>query len=201
MQANPARLRALLDKGAAAGGDLSPVGDPAIVAHLAFVAEAVAALAAPAREAHLRAFADGAPGWLAQHAADAGSEMERVGEAHALEASLQFGDAAGADPSNRTVIDRRVRMIAWTHVFLDGLEVATGDTGLATRAREWMADHQGVLADTIFTMDRRAKEAAVVRGGPDAIADRDVVNRIGQAAVMQAHMRFLVEAIASGARR
>jgi hypothetical protein len=46
-------------------------------------------------------------------------------------------------------------------------------------------------------MDRRAKEGEIVRRGPDAVDDPDVVNRFGQAAMLQAHMRFLVEAIAA----
>jgi len=53
MQTNPARLRGLLDEEAAgAADDLSPAGDAAIRAHQRFVAEAIAANAAPAtREA------------------------------------------------------------------------------------------------------------------------------------------------------
>ena len=66
-----------------------------------------------------------------------------------------------------------------------------------------MAERQTQLADTIFAMDRRAKEAEIARGGPDAVADPAVVNRIGQAAMLQAHTRFLVEALAAtmGVRR
>ena len=45
-------------------------------------------------------------------------------------------------------------------------------------------------------MDRRAAEAELDRGGHDAIADAAVVNRIGRAAMLQAHTRFLVEALA-----
>jgi hypothetical protein len=60
-----------------------------------------------------------------------------------------------------------------------------------------MAGHQDQLADTIFAMDRRAKQAELDRGGPDAIASAEVVNRIGQAATIQAHTRFLVEALAA----
>jgi hypothetical protein len=54
-----------------------------------------------------------------------------------------------------------------------------------------------MLADTIFAMDRRAEEAEISRGGPDAVADRAVVNRIGQAASLHAHTRFLVDALAA----
>ena len=58
------------------------------------------------------------------------------------------------------------------------------------------AARQTMLADAIFAMDKRAKQAEISRGGPDAVADPDVVNRIGQAAALQAHTRFLVEALA-----
>jgi hypothetical protein len=61
-----------------------------------------------------------------------------------------------------------------------------------------MGRHQELLADTIFAVDRRAKRAELDRGGPDAIASPEVVNRIGQAATIQAHTRFLVEALAAG---
>jgi len=201
MQANPARLRYRLDTAAAGGGDLSPMGDPSIVAHLAFVADAVAATAAPGHEEELRVFAAGAMDdlWRARERAE--ENMVAVGEAHALEARLQFGDGAGADPANREVVDRRVRVIGWTFLFLDELQEATGDSGLADRARDWMTAHPGVLADTIFTMDRRAKEAERARGGEDAISDPAVVNRIGQAAALQGNVRFLVEAIAATAKR
>ena len=201
MQANPGRLRARLDAAAAGGGDLSPMGDLSIVAHLAFVADAVAATAAPAREEALRAFAAGAMEDMWRERAQAEENMVAVGEAHALEARLQFGDGAGADPANREVLSRRVRVIGWTHLFLDCLEEATGDPGLSGRAREWMTAHQGTLADTIFTMDRRPKEAERARGGEDAISDPAVVNRIGQAAALQGNVRFLVEAIAATAKR
>jgi len=200
MQAHPGRLRSRLDTAAAGGGDLSPMGDPSIVAHLAFVADAVAATAAPARQEALRAFAAGAMEEMWRGRARAEEHMVAVGEAHALEARLQFGDGAGADPANREVVSRRVRVTGWTHLFLDRLEEATGDPGLAGRARDWMTEHQGLLADTIFTMDRRAKEAERARGGEDAISDPVVVNRIGQAAALQGNMRFLVEAVAASSR-
>ena len=61
-----------------------------------------------------------------------------------------------------------------------------------------MGERQDQLADTIFAMDRRAKQAEIERGGPDAVAGAETVNRIGQAATVQAHTRFLVEGLAAG---
>ncbi len=60
-----------------------------------------------------------------------------------------------------------------------------------------MGERQTQLADTIFAMDRRAKEGEIARGGPDAVASPEVVNRIGQAAMLHAHTRFLVEGLAA----
>jgi hypothetical protein len=97
----------------------------------------------------------------------------------------------------RAMVDRRLRIGAWTRVFLAELDAARSPAApVADAVLAWMGDRQTQLADTIFAMDRRAKEAEHERGGPDAIADTAVVNRIGQAAMLQAHTRFLVEALA-----
>lgn len=198
MQANAARLRELLDEEAEGADDLSPAGDPALRAHLRFVAEALAANAAPASAAALEGFARDLPALLAAREDRVDEQMARVGEAHAFEAAKQFGDAAGEDPSNRAVLERRVRLAAWTRVFLEALDEARAPaTPAAPATLAWMAERQTRLADTIFAMDRRAKQAEMDRGGPDAVASPEVVNRIGQAASVQAHSRFLVEALAA----
>ena len=199
MQTNPGRLRALLDGEARGSDDLAPAGDPAVRAHLAFVAEALAANAAPAAAPALEAFAADLPDLLAARERQVDEEIRRGGEAAAFEIDLQFGDEAADDPSVHEMVDRRVRIGAWTRVFLAELDAARAPAEpIAERALVWMGERQVQLADTIFAMDRRAKEAELERGGPDAIADTDVVNRIGQAAMLQAHTRFLVEAVAEG---
>jgi hypothetical protein len=198
MQANPARLRELLDDEAAGAEDLGPAGDPAVRAHLRFVSEAIAATAAPASAAALAGFARDLPGLLAAREDRVDEEIRRVGEAHAFEAELQFGEGSGEDPAMPGLLDRRVRIAAWARVFLAALDEARAPAAPAAPAvLEWMAGHQDQLADTIFAMDRRAKQAELDRGGPDAIASAEVVNRIGQAATIQAHTRFLVEALAA----
>jgi hypothetical protein len=198
MQANPGRLRELLDEEARGGGDLGPAGDPAVRAHLRLVAEALAASAAPAAAPALEGFARELADLLAAREDRVDEEMELVGEAHAFEAGLQFGKGAGDDPSMRAVLDRRVRVAAWIRVFLAALDEARAPaTPAAPAVLEWMADHQTQLADTIFAMDRGAKQAEMDRGGPDAIASPEAVNRIGQAATVQAHARFLVEGLAA----
>jgi hypothetical protein len=199
MQANPIRLRELLDEEAAGADDLGPAGDPAVRAHLRFVAEALAGTAAPAAAPALEGFARDLPALLAEREDRVDEEIRRVGEAHAFEAQLQFGEGTGEDPAMPGMLDRRVRLAAWTRVFLDALDEARAPAAPAAPAiLEWMGDHQGRLSDTIFAMDRRAKQAELDRGGPDAIAAAEVVNRIGQAATIQAHTRFLVEALAAG---
>jgi hypothetical protein len=197
MRANPSRLRGLLVEEAARGeDDLTPCGDASIRAHLRFVAEALAANAAPGARACAEGFAAAAGDLLCDSGLLA-EEVERVGEAHAFEVSRQFGMDAGEDPAMRVVIERRVRLGAWLRVFLRELERAgVLSPDVTPSALRWMADNQVHLADTIFAMDRAAKRAELDRGGPDAIAATDAVNRIGQAATVQAHMRFLVEAIA-----
>lgn len=202
MQTSPARLRELLDREGSGSDDLAPAGDPAVRAHLTFVAEALAANAAPAAAPALEAFASGLPELLAAREQRVDEEIRRGGEAAAFEVDLQFGDEAADDPSVHAMVDRRVRIGAWTRVFLAELDAARAPAApIAERALAWMGERQVQLADTIFAMDRRAKEAELARGGPDAIADTDVVNRIGQAAMLQAHTRFLVEAIAEGVGR
>jgi hypothetical protein len=137
------------------------------------------------------------PAMLRAREDDVDAEMRTVGEAHAFEVDLQFGAEAQDDPGMRGMLDRRVRIAAWTRVFLDGLDRAReGREPVAPRVLAWMGERQTRLADTIFAMDRRAKRGEMERGGPDAVASPEVVNRIGQAAMLQAHSRFLVEALA-----
>jgi len=197
MQTNPGRLRELLAVQAQGADDLAPAGDPAVRAHLGFVAEALAANASPAAAPALEGFAAGLPGLLAGREAQVDEHLQRIGETTAFELGLQFGDEASDDPSIRSMIDRRMRIGAWTRVFLDALDEARpGQSPIAGDVLAWMGERQAQLADTIFSMDRRAKEGEMARGGADAVASPEVVNRIGQAAILQAHTRFLVEGLA-----
>ncbi len=197
MQTHPERLRDLLDREAGGQDDLAPAGDPAVRAHLTFVAEALAANAAPAAAPALEEFAAGLPGLLGDRLDRVDEEIRRGGEAVAFELDLQFRGETADDPAIRAMVDRRLRIGAWTRVFLAELDAARAPAApVADQVLGWMGDRQTLLADTIFAMDRRAKEGELERGGPDAIADADVVNRIGQAAMLHAHTRFLVEALA-----
>ena len=62
---------------------------------------------------------------------------------------------------------------------------------------QWTAARQDALAGAIFALDKRAKQAAIARGGATAVDDLDTVNSIGQAAVVQGHTLFLAEALAA----
>lgn len=197
MQLNTPRLRELLVEEVGNAGDPSPVSDGAIRAHLRFVGEAFSTNASAANPG-LAGFADGAlMARLRSAGDDFGQYVKATGEAHAFEAEKQFGADAGNDPSNRAVLDRRVRVGGWIQVFLAALdETCAPDEPISPAVNEWMHDRQVQLADTIFAMDRRAKEAEIARGNDTAVNDPDTVNQIGQATMLQAHMRFLVEALA-----
>ncbi len=196
MQTGNPRLRALMGEEAAAAEDLSPAGDAAVRAQLRFVAEALAANAGPGRADALRALSEGLPARL-DAAGPRLAELEALlGEAVAFEVGKQFGDEASGDPGLTETLDRRVRVGAWLRWFLECIDDALPGRNVSGTAATWLNDNQVRLADTIFAMDRAAKRAEIDRGGPDAVANPDVVNRIGQAAMLQGHIRILVEAIA-----
>ena len=197
IQANSDRLRELLDEEAAGSDDLAPAGDPSVRAHLRLVAEALAACAAPASRERLEAFSAELPALLEACGPRLDDEPAAGGRGHGLRAGPavrgrrvrrpQRADdgrpaACGSPPG---------RASSWTA--LDEARLPADPVAGAVLA--WMGDRQAQLADTIFAMDRRAKEGEMARGGPDAVANPEVVNRIGQAAMLQAHTRFLVEAL------
>lgn len=196
MQAGNPRLHVLMGEEAARAEDLSPAGDAAVRAQLRFVAEALAANAGPGRADALRELSDGLP-----HRMDAAgprlAEIEEpLADAHAFEAGKQFGAVAETDPGLIGTLERRIRVEAWMRWFLEQLDAALPGRDVTASATDWLAAHQVRLADTIFATDRVAKQAEMARGGPDAVANPEVVNRIGQAAMLQGHVRMLVEAIA-----
>ena len=196
MQQNGRRLRDLLDIEALDADDLSPTSEAAIRAHLRLVSEALAATAGPATRDGLEELAETLPERFVDRADELERELELLEDAAAHELDLQFGAQRTADdPTMREVIERRLRVQAWSRFFLRRVGEAAGDERLADGALAWMGEHQTDLATTIFSMDRRAKEAEIARHGPQAVDDLARVNQIGQAAMLQAHMRFLVEAI------
>ena len=198
MQQNGGRLRDLLDDEAGGAGDLLPAGEAAIRAHLRLVSQALAATAGPATRDGLEELAETLPERFADDEAGLDGELELLEDAAAHELNLQFGtERAGSDPMLREMIERRLRVQAWSRFFLRLVGEAVADGDFADGAFTWMGEHQTQLAETIFSMDRRAKEAEIARRGPHAVDDAALVNQIGQAAMLQAHVRFLVEAIAA----
>lgn len=198
MQQNAGRLRGLLDEEAEGQDDLSPAGDAAVRAHLRLVCEALAATAGPAHRTAFEELAETLPGRFDGGEDELAGDLELLGDAAAHELHLQFGTGqTGDDPLVRDVTERRLRVQAWTRFFLRRVGEAAGDDRFAATTLEWMGERQTHLAHTIFTMDRRAKEGEIARRGPEAVDDPVLVNQIGQAAMLQAHMRFLVEAVAA----
>lgn len=197
MQTNAPRLRTLMAEEAARTDEVSPSGDAAVRAQLRFVAEALAANAAPGAKAEMDAFRDALSGRLRSSDAALQRHIDVLGQATVFEAEKQFGSESHEDPGFVDTLERRVRVNAWLRLFLDLLDGARpGRPPVSAPALTWMTANQVYLADTIFSMDRRAKQLEMSRGGPDAVANPAVVNRIGQATMLQSHVRFLVEAIA-----
>lgn len=198
MQTHPDRLSALLAEEATGAEDVTPVSDAAIRAHLRFVVEALAANT----DSESRLRLEGLAGRIGDDEIDLDrldEEIRLVGAVTAHEFRLQFGASAAKDEALGDMASRRVRIMAWHRVFLDELEGALDRGGFdADQARTWMAGNQMALADTIFAMDRLAKQREIDRGGPDAVASTEVANRIGQAATLHAHTRFLVDAVGRG---
>ena len=196
MQQHHTRLVELLGAEAHEVGDIDPAGDAAIRAHLRFVAEALAANAAPGQAEELSAFADELPARMDRAAAGLDEVFEQLEDATAFEVESQFGDLS-EDTAFVGVIERRLRVDQAIQAFLEAFDQARPtQTPIRAATLAWWKEHARRLAHTIFTMDRAAKQRELDRGGADAIANPDVVNRIGQAAMLQGHIKFLVEGIA-----
>jgi hypothetical protein len=197
---NQARQLELITDEFTATGDISPSGDAAVRAHLRFVAEGLAATAGP-EHPELTLFADTLPERL-EDAQDALTEhREALTAAANFEADLQFGAEAAADPSLAEMLERRIRVAAWMRLFVEALDQIQPDRRpISHDVAEWMAARQRRLAGMIFAMDKKAKLAEIARAGRDAVNDPAFVNHLGQAAMLQAHVQFLVEALSDTLR-
>jgi len=195
MRRNGDALRQLLAaEGEPGPGDDAPAGDPAIRAHLRFLAHALEATADPGHREPLAGFADALPRWFAD-SEDLFDEHLRVAEgAMALEAHLQWGTRPGADPSLDVAQERRIRLLGWARIFLLGLERHLGPAadGLAQAAVAWMDGRQRDLGRMVATLDAQAKASAARTAGPGLGAE--TIDRIGQAVVVQAYTRHVAEA-------
>jgi hypothetical protein len=199
MKDHGGRLRELLDEEGVGAEDRSPSGEAAIRGQLRFQAEALAATGPALARDRLDRFARELPERFDAAAPVLEEELERVSEAAGFEAKMQFGEKVGEDPSFVAVVGRGVLISAWSRFYLRLLDDALGEGGrLAAAAGDWMDGREDELAGMIFSIDRRAKQAEIARGGEEAVSDPDRVNQIGQAALLQARMRFLVEAVSAG---
>jgi hypothetical protein len=197
MQTHHARLRELVDEEAGGSDDRSPAGDPAIRAHLRFVAEALAANAGPGQAAELEDFAEHLDVCMQAAEDSMGDVLEQLEDATAFEAESQFGGAVADDQAFVAVLERRLRVDAAIQTFLEALDRARPDRApIRQPTLDWWKANARRLAHTIFSLDRGAKQALLDRGDTDAVADPEIVNQLGQAAMLQGHIKFLVEALA-----
>jgi hypothetical protein len=197
MQQHHGRLLELVDEEAGDSLDQSPASDAAIQAHLRFVAEALAANAGPGQTEELESFAAHLDERMADAADTLGEVFDQLEDATAFEAESQFGDAVADDAAFVAVLERRLRVDAAIQVFLAALDAARPDRPPIRQATiDWWRANARRLAHMIFQADRAAKQALIDRGASAAVADPEVVNRIGQATMLQGHTKFLVEALA-----
>lgn len=188
-------LRALVAAETADDPDDAPGGDPAIRAHLRFLATALEATASGGLAERLAGFADDLPEWFAANRDLYEDHLATGVGAIALEEHLQFGVLPGADPSLDAGLERRVRIGGWIRLFLLGLELRLGPRadGLEGGALTWMGARSRELSRLILSLDVQAKSAARESAG-DGV-DLETQDAIGQVAVVQGYVRQLVEAL------
>lgn len=174
-----------------------PADDGCVRAHLLFLADALHATAPPALAAALTGFGEGLDAWFDQERDELDSRLALADGAIALEEHLQFGVRPGTDPSLDAALERRMRLAAWTRLFALGLEAHLGPAadGLAEEVLGWIGRHQPELARMVLTLDRHAKAGL---GGPPGARHPppELLDELGQAAVVRAHVRMLVQALA-----
>ncbi len=197
MQMNNSRLLELVDDEAGDSVGLGPASDAAIQAHLRFVAEALAANAAPGQAAELEDLAQDLDARMARAAETLGDVFEQLEDATAFEAESQFGASVSDDTAFVAVLQRRLRVDAAVQTFLEALDQARPDhAAIRQPALDWWKANARRLAHMIFQADRAAKQALIDRGQTAAVNDPEIVNQIGQATMLQGHIKFLVEALA-----
>ena len=177
--------------------DDAPASDGAIRAHLRFAAAAVEATAAAPIAAALAGLDEDLPLRFALGEDLYERHVETGAGAIALEEHLQHGTSPGRDPSLDAALERRVRISGWIQLFLVQVEERLGPSGdgIAAAVTGEMDRRHRDLTRLVYSLDNRAKRTLAERipGAPSAA----VVDEIGQAATVQAHVRLLVEALAT----
>ena len=197
MSAHGARLGTLLAEEAERDpeSDLSPAGEPAIRAYLRLVAEALAAGGDTEVAAGAARLAERLPVLADERRGELDEEVAAGQGALAFEVGLQLGAGADEDPSTRGMIERRARVTAWLRFFLARLddELAPAGRQVAAPALAWMGANQSLLSVLNSRTGHRVRQRDAERGGGGA--DEEELRRVAQAAMLQAHVRFLVEAL------
>jgi hypothetical protein len=196
MQHNPDRLRHLLREEDPDDVEVAPAADPAVRAHLRFVAEAMAQGASPVSAPLITGMADDLDDWFAEDHEVFDEQVERGRGAIALEEQLLSGADHETEPVIHAALERRVRLGAWNRLFLRCLESRLGPDydGLTEAALDWSKAHERDLASAILQMHHRALRAlAEATGQPATAEERD---QSSQAAAVRGHARHLVDAVA-----
>lgn len=198
MRVHGERLQELVAEEAHDPADAAPAGDAAVRAHLRFAADAMEATADDRLGEALEGFSDELATWF-EEARDLFDEHLEIGAgAMALEAHLQFGALPGEDPSIDEGLRRRLRIDGWLRLFLVALERRLGpaEDGFAEAVLAWIGARRRELGRLIIWLDRQAKLAAAARIAGGTV-DLAIQNEISQAAVVQAHVRQLIEAVSA----
>lgn len=196
MQANPERLRELLREEDPHDLEESPAADPAVRAHLRLAAEGLMAGIAPALADEVAGMADDLDDCLDADRGVFDRQIELGRGAIALEEHLLYGSSGDTEPAIHAALERRVRLGAWSRLFLRCLEARLGPgyDGLTETALEWSKARERELAAAILQMHHRqvqAMEAAL--GRAITAEERD---QSSQLAAVTGHVRHTVEAAA-----
>lgn len=196
MQANPERLRALLREEDPRDLEPSPAGDPAVRAHLRLAAEGLRAGIAPGLADAVAGMADDLDDWFDADREVFERQVEMGRGAIALEEHLLYGSTGDAEPAIHAALERRVRLGAWSRLFLRCLETRLGPgyDGLTETALEWSKARERDLAAAILQMHHRQVQAMETALGRRITAEER--DQSSQLAAVTGHVRHTVEAAA-----
>jgi hypothetical protein len=195
MSASGAELRVVLAEESALAMDEREEDDAAIRAHLRFAALAMEQTAREPLREELAGFCDALPEAFAEGRELLEDHVARGAGAIALEEHLQFGTSPGTDPSLDASLERRVRITGWMRIFLIALEERLGpaEDGFEQAVEARFGARHLDLARLILSLDNEA----LGRAGAAGVTDAATRIQIGQVAVIQGHVRLMVEAVAA----
>lgn len=196
MQANPGRLRELLREEDPQDREQSPASDPAVRAHLRLAAEGLMAGIHPDLADRLDGMADDLDDWFVSDHEVFDRQVELGRGAIALEEHLLYGASGGTEPAIHAALERRVRLGAWSRLFLRCLEarLGPGHDGLTETALEWSKARERELAATILQMHHGQVQAMEKALGRRVTAEER--DQSSQLAAVTGHVRHAVEAAA-----